>query len=471
MKLNEAIEKINSATIDSPIIYFTNDVERSLGLENILKNYHIVCIDKTETVEYLKKNGIDVICIGDEGDEIYRSSIRAIEHPKSKELLSKYKNPNIQTFKISPRFENIVRTSGYKSLNTTSALNRRFENKISQFDLLKSVHVNFPKSEVVIIGEKNYKEIVDEYGEEFVIQFDRGHTGSSTIFVKKQSEFEDIKTAFPKRTVKISSKVEGASYTINCCISQNNVYYGGLSYQITGESELTSALGGTVGNDFMYRKDFDEAMYKFLDEQIRIIGKKMMEEGFRGMFGIDLIVADNNIYIIEVNARQTASVSFFTKIQLQNDQIPMSLIHLMEFLGIEHDINPEEYNRFNVQPFKASQVINRVKEESIILNGYVKNGYYRLQGDNMAMLQSKEGNKNIIFLDEDKDKPLIFQKEAYAVDNDEKGILILTREKGITVKRSDEICRIQILETSLDENCKLKRWVIESLVSVENYLR
>jgi hypothetical protein len=95
-----------------------------------------------------------------------------------------------------------------------------------------------------------------------------------------------------------------------------------------------------------------------------------------------------------------------------------------------------------------------------------------LQGDNAGFDPVKEERiNNAIFLDEQKDKSLLKQKEAYSIDQLEglEGMLILTQAVGRNIKMNDEFARMQINQNAILENNNLKPWIIEVLQAVYNY--
>jgi hypothetical protein len=317
----------------------------------------------------------------------------------------------------------------------------------------------------------DYDDLKNEYGEKFVLQFARGHTGSSTEFVETSEQFLQIKNTFGQRMVKVSEFVEGIAYTINCCNTKYGVLFGGLSKQITGDERLTPLAGGTVGNDWSDHSDFIVGKEKMFEE-IKTIGNQMIENGYYGLYGLDIIVKANGEHLfIEINARQPASVPMYTKMQIKNDEIPLSLLHLAEFLGIEYSIDVEAYNRKSILPYKNSQIFIRAFEDVEIKSDF-QSGIYRLQGDNAGFDPVKEERiNNAIFLDEQKDKSLLKQMDAYCIDqlNAEEGVLILTQSKGRTIKKNDEFARIQINQYAIQTNKELKPWIVEVLQAIYNY--
>jgi glutathione synthase/RimK-type ligase-like ATP-grasp enzyme len=232
-----------------------------------------------------------------------------------------------------------------------------FEDKILQYQNLSPAGVRFPQTVISRFGDLKFSDISSTLGLPFVVQFARGHTGSGTHIINDEGQFNSLQQEFVQRTVRIGKYIKGIPYTVNACITKKGMVAAGLCYQITGVTQLTPLSGGTVGNDWNYRKGFTEDLLKDLIDQLNKISNKMREAGFLGMFGIDLIIGeDSSLYIIEVNARQPASIPMLTKMQLKAGEIPLSLIHLLEFMNIDYNLDEVQYNQKNLMPadFAAS---------------------------------------------------------------------------------------------------------------------
>lgn len=465
--LNTLKDKVNEKLKSEGLVFIASDFERGLGLENLLENYHIVSTSKNHFYSALVRHNKNVFSV--EEELVKETSSKIFGSPSVQSYIYKNNIKKIQTFKISKRFEEQVSESAMKLLNTTSEMNEMFEDKLSQYEMFKDSEVSTKKNFVSELGSLEYENIVKDLGDIFVIQYSKGHTGSGTVVIRSSEEFENEKQRFPNRKALLSEFImTNLSYTVNGCITDDANYFGGLSYQITGVPDLTSSEGATVGNDFSVRTGINEEQVL---QEFQKIGNIMQSKGYRGMFGIDFLIKNDEFYLIEVNARQTASVPFYTYLQLDLGQIPLSLIHLAQFLNIEFDIDEEEYNKINLEPIEASQIFIRAKDDYEI-KGKVYSGFYRLQSDNTAMLLEKEGKKDyVIYLDEEKDRPLIFDSNGYNILEDKEKILVHTKEQGDQLGKGDEIARIQLMNSAMNEDLSVKNFYLDVLKAVKESLR
>ncbi|MBN2015528.1 ATP-grasp domain-containing protein [Candidatus Dojkabacteria bacterium] len=482
--LDSLLEKVNQKTKDKPIFFATNDSERALGLEKVLDNYHVLCIDDNDVIDYLKKENVKIFCLEKELNtlnSIFRNSNRLLNHERTQEYIKKNtkgQGAYLMFFKIAPNLERTSEKLNFDLLNTSSKLNRKFELKISQYKSIKSLDIRIPKTRIYKLTDTNYEDLVKVFGKNIIMQFNRGHTGGGTIRIDSKIQLEELKEIFPERTVRIASYIKGIPYTLNACITKHGICWGGLSFQITGVEECTAKKDATVGNDWLLPKNLlSERTKKEIDKFTKNIGEEMQKNGFRGMFGLDIVVDDEKeeAYVIEINARQPASIPMHTKLQLKERQIPLNLLAIAEFLDIDYRIDVESYNLQASAPIEAAQLFirNQFDHDASVI-GAIKVGAYRMVGDNLAYDWSSGKPKlksNVIMIDEEKDKPLIFEKEAYSIDETKKaGILILCVKEHKVVSPNGEVARIQVQQTLFDNRDKLKAWASEVVKGICKYV-
>ncbi|MCA9379649.1 ATP-grasp domain-containing protein [Candidatus Dojkabacteria bacterium] len=472
-RLQDYTNNLNSHLSDKNLYYFVRNPERGLGLETLINNYYLIYIQSSQYSEYFNDGGIKNYCL--ECD----SEIEINPQGGTRILLSDQKVLNFldknkkklnyaQTFKVNPAYEKKVQELGFNTLNTTSLLNREFEEKITQYQNLSQL-VKFPKTILDKFGNLSYLQLVHQLGQTFVIQFARGHTGSGTYVIDTEEEFNSIQAENDQRFAKFSAYVSGIAYTINACVTNTGVFMGGLSLQITGDQDLGALWGTTIGNDWSKRINLDNTDQ--IMKETEIIGSNMYKKGFRGMFGVDFIVKENGeTFVIEINARQTASVPMYTKMQLLRDEVPLSLLHLYEFMGLKIDLNYKEYNLQNLQTENFSQISNRA-DKQITIKHCMKMGIYRLQGDNAAQNRfTDEIAPTTVFLDEDRDKALLYQKYATNVASmDRQGVLVLTPIKDRILNQGDEIVRLQLNQNAIDSQGNTIPWIKEALISIKEH--
>lgn len=468
------LDEVNKLTKDKPLIYFTREVERAIGLEEYLGNYYICCIEHSDTVDYLIQKGINVLCLEKEGIELLHKSTGNLLSQDLVEnwikTVSREKGFYALTFIPTNTINYKINELGGTLLGNAYELNLQFESKISAAKALTNTGIRTPKTETKYIHEIDHDYLINQFGEKFVLQEDRAHTGSGTFVGPSRDDFNNLRTEKAGNVIKISEYIDGFPITNNICIYNNSIYIGGLQYQITGIPELTDGFGSTVGNDFgwLYSKSISDELIVDLTTEISKIGRLLLNSNYKGIFGVDMIVKNEEAYLIEINARQTANIPFQTSLELKkDDEIPQLLLHIAALLDIKIDI---EYQ--HMANLLGSQVFLRAKNDTVLKNHEFKSGSYRLQSDNSAINWDDLSFKdNVIFLDEDRDKPLIYKSENYSINSiPDSEFLIHFQNKNSSKRKFDEIARIQLSNSAVDENQTVKPWVLEAMRKFEEKL-
>ncbi len=448
----------------SPIFFVCNDPERALGLENVLDDYHIVCTDNNPFLKTAKEKNVKFFSLAKEekkANPIFRNSNKLLQHHEVQKYIEentpKDIKPNIIVFKVSLQIEKTCEKLGYNLLNTTSALNKKFELKISQYNSLKTLQTCFPKTIISTLNNTTFSKLKKALGEKMVIQYNRGHTGNSTVFIENEKDYVREKKKFRNRLARIAQYIEGDVYTLNACITRFGIVYGGISYQITGIEEFTSKKGGTIGNDWQYPEKITKKNQNKIKEMLSKLEKELLAKGYKGMFGVDFIITPKEkIHLIEINARQPASTPMHTKLMLNEEFIPLQAFHFAEFLykensgyirflnkyfhkGLsEKDISRyiEEQNKLAVLPIEASQIFlrNTTRFRQKIKNN-IEQGIYTYNNKKLTQTSKGYNIQDII-------------PPEY---------LALSTKEGQYVSSDYEIARVQTLDGIITPKGKLKR--------------
>lgn len=449
----DLIEQINQKIRNSKYFFFSKEAERGIGLEDYLENYQIICGNADGISRMSKAKVLD----SKSSTELFNSDyIRSQTHEKAYYAESFYHSSALQ-YKI-------LNSKGVL-LNPDASISKFYENKLNLNTFLNSLGILTPKSHNTSITRANLESIKLP----FVVQLSKSHTGIGTFIITQNEDLNKIIELYEGTDCKVSEYIDGITITLNACITNLDVYTNGLQYQITGMLPMTNSSSTTVGNDFSLGSSLIQEYGSDLSEIMIKIGNSLRLKGFYGLFGIDAIIQDKKIYVIEINARQTANIAMQTQLELASDMVPLKLIHIAHFLGIQTNNLNVSLNALN-----GSQIFLRSRKDNFELTKQFATGVYRLMGDNSAI--EWEGGKprnileNTIFLDETQDKPLVFQYPAYRIDKiKDLGVLILTQNKGNIRNNTEELIRFQ-LKDGIVNNGKISQWIVEALNSIYNSL-
>lgn len=384
--MNAVKEKNISNKLDlGPVFFVTPNPNRAIGLEKCIKNFHIICSHYLDIIEYLRDDGVPVLCLKDDaikntGKILEKESV--LNYIRSE---SEGKTPNIITFKPSPKIEKICNENNFNQIGSDWRLNRKFENKINFVEITRKLNIPNAESEIIELHDFKTAEKYFQKGGKCVIQLPRGFSGNSTFLLEGKDDFDKLADRLGGRRAKIAKYLSGETFTINGCIGSGDVYVGKPIYQITGLTDFNGNKLGTSGNDYVYAKKLSSAARKKIFDYTKKIGRSMGKEGYKGIFGLDFIVGENGaVDLIEINPRLVGSIPVYTKLQLENGEVPFLSMHLKGFIGNgdprESQIKQSYSGWEKEKNFNASQLIlrNTVKKP-LILEEALASGIYKME--------------------------------------------------------------------------------------------
>lgn len=304
------------------LVYITRDIERALGFQLDTEGYHIIS-NSTAYAKSVKGDKTNVLLV-DGGHML--DTWELLKHPDVIGYLKGLSNPQILVFKNTPKIEQICREHGWTLLNPSAELSNKIEEKISQVKWLGELARFLPTHKILLCKDVRWD------ANQFVLQFNRAHTGSGTLLISTESELEELKKTFSDRPVRVTEFISAPTYTVNVVVDKKgNIKISSPSFQITGLSPFTDQPFATVGNDWsLARKLLSEAARAKISEIANAVAKKMHASGWVGLFGIDYLVRDSEVFLMEINARQPASVTYES--QLQKDHTTFEA-HIRALMG------------------------------------------------------------------------------------------------------------------------------------------
>lgn len=417
MKADITTFSINEIIKTHPVIFVTRDIERAMGRKPG-EGYYVITNSSTysESIKALFPDYVTIISAGKildtaellEHDEVVKK-IKSIASQISRKAEENSK-PNILVFKNTPKIERICEKNKWNLLNPSAKLADQIESKISQVEWLENNGLDkfLPTHYITQIGSlQDQIDLPDKLDKtqngikpdpKYVLQFNHGHTGESTIFLRQKSDLQEIVDKFPKREVRITKYIKGPMFTVNSVVFNNppQIKVGNISYQITGLEPFTDHEGTTIGNDWsLVSSILDTQSEDSIREVATEIGLKLAKSGWKGAFGIDIIFdfIENRPCLIEINARQCASVTFESIIQTmfehaqENDgektdeAITIFDSHILALIDSKERIAENSFKIIQIND--GSQIIQRVtknfpekdSDTKIIVNGLRDAGF------------------------------------------------------------------------------------------------
>ncbi|OIO20164.1 MAG: hypothetical protein AUJ37_01000 [Candidatus Magasanikbacteria bacterium CG1_02_41_34] len=336
-------------SLQTPIIYIARDIERALGLPKNTVNYAIISNNSTFAKDTVHSYNVTLV----ESDKTL--STQELLHNATIE-----EGTHILVFKNTTAIERVATEKKLKLLNPPAILAGKIEEKISQIAWLGELSKFLPKHDI-----KTCKELTFDTTP-YIVQFNHAHSGEGTRLITKEDDITDLKKNFPERPVRVTQFIEGPGYTVNAVVHTGGILVSSPSYQITGLPPFTDNQFTTIGNDWgaahtMLSDKQKETIQKMTEK----IGEKMRLDGWKGLFGIDIVVEEKTgtVYLIEINARQPASTTFESSIQYTNIQknkehvLSTFQAHIRALLGE----NLSEYTLARVT--SGSQILQRLTKD------------------------------------------------------------------------------------------------------------
>lgn len=284
------------------VIYVTRDLERALGLPLDTPGYFIIA--NFTPFAKLAAAGHDNVLLIEAAELLDTHELLA--HPRAVDFITARANPHILVFKNTGVIEKICAAHGWQLLNPSATLANTVEEKISQVEWLGELASFLPEHKIQLLKNVRFED------RPFVLQFNRAHTGNGTLLIDSTEKLRELQTKFPERPVRVTKYVEGVMCTSNNVVTATGVMVGNTSYQITGLAPFTDQPFTTIGNDWRLGNALTHEGHASM---VKKIGERLQLSGWRGLFGIDFVVAGSNFYLIEINARQPASVAYESYLQ------------------------------------------------------------------------------------------------------------------------------------------------------------
>lgn len=444
---------IDLSPISSEVFFYASpDIRRALGLEKVLRNYFIICSFHDLLVDLVRKKGTKVYCLEDEiGDEALQinNTGQLVDRPEVKKFIHENtdsKRPNLLYFKPSLKIDIICQKENFVKVANSYELNEQFENKINFFNITEKY---FPEAHIegmlASLPEVEFSSVKEKLGLPFVVQFGHGWAGKTTFFIGSKNALMRLTEKYPSTRVKIVKYIKGPTYLNNCCIYNNKVFVSEPARQLSGISKIYDNESVTVGRQWP-SSQLNKNQIETIKHLSVEVGQFMAKSGFRGYFGLDFIVEEKSgkVYLSENNARFTASVPFYTKLELKAGRIPLLAYHIAAFSNRKFD--RDYLPKGNI---KGSQIIIRnEKKDNIRVNSGFKTGTYLLN------------DRKLIYIDDRFDISDIKPNE----------FIIIPEYHKKQVANGQEMARIELPNIALTPDVNLKDDVADIIDQVKELI-
>jgi hypothetical protein len=273
----------------------------------------------------------------------------------------------------------IMALPGCQLLASDPALVRELENKLSLPLLLERAGLQaIPNKFVASPISADAEAIWETLGKKpLVIQTPLNNlTGRGTFLVTSKDDLRSAIQKLPLGPFKAVQFIDAPSYTISSCVTSDTCLVSYPSKQLVGIKHLTNWWAAHCGNELLAEDDLSPTASKKLFETCLQLGKVLCSIGFRGHFGLDVLLVDDLPFVVEINPRVQSVSSLVHAAELKARQTPLHLLHILELSSGVHVRLAWEQHR--ASKWQYSQVIVSHLTGDTVVSGKLLPGCYRL---------------------------------------------------------------------------------------------
>lgn len=227
-----------------------------------------------------------------------------------------------------------------------------------------------------------YAELSTRFGGRFVMQYPRGVQGTGTALVETEQDYRAALDRLPNGDVWVAPYAGGLSFNINAFVMERHTAVSYPSVQLVGLSMLNTRPGGYCGNDFTSTAELPSGIVDEALEQTERLGAWLATLGYRGIFGLDLVLGNDSgkLYAVDLNPRWQGSTILETQAMLRKGRIPLAAAEMAYRSGVlgENEVLSllDEFRK----PIEGSQLIlHAPAPETVELRESLRPGIYRLE--------------------------------------------------------------------------------------------
>lgn len=363
---------------------------------------HTRLFDNVRIVSDMKLNWLDELDLGSSRDVLNTSSKttgdskRLTQTKKFTELVkSDPKRKYIMYGPIDPPYK----VNPLTFLMNSPTIAHAYENKRYFRDEFADL-IRMPEYEIKYVDELDkaaaYKELNEKYGA-FVMQDEESSGSKGTYIIKNHDHYVEAVTGLKRtsysRSVVISKFIEGLTHSVQVCITKYGIFSSGVQKQLVDSEFLcnTKLQGATRWCGGELGVEYPDIVQHQATEMATIVGSELASHGYKGIFGIDIILTpENEVYAIEINARHTGYSHVISDMQLKQGKIPFMLLHVLELANQPYEVTDLD-SLPSVARYKkpvSYLIINNRSNEPVKLEVEIPCGIYKVNNDSLEFIKS-----------------------------------------------------------------------------------
>lgn len=325
----------------------------------------------------------------------------------SKRFVEMFKTDSRRKFVLYSPLDPPYKINPLAYLMNSPTIAHAYENKRYFRDEFSDL-IRMPEYEIKYMNEldraASYRDLRERFGGSFMLQDEESSGSRGTYAIHNQDDYVDAVKSLKKfsrgRTIVASEFIHGEVSSIQVCITKYGIFSGGIQRQLVDSKYLcntklegaTKWCGGEIGTEY------PDIVQHQAQEIASVVGSELASHGYKGIFGVDLIVTpESEVYAIEINARLTGYSHIISDLQLLEGKIPFMLLHTLELANFNYEVTDQEALPSMGRYKKPASllIINNSSNEDFVLKQYIRPGVYKMQGDKVEFVREGHSLKSL----------------------------------------------------------------------------
>lgn len=249
-------------------------------------------------------------------------------------------------------------------------------------------------------------------GDDLVVQTPYGDSGRTTFFIKSEEDWDKYQAKIVGEELKVMKRINHLPGTIEGCATRHGTLVGPVMTDITGFAEITPYKGGWCGND-VSTTILPDGVPEKVREMARKFGDRLYAEGYKGVFCLDFLLDTDTdeVYLGELNPRVSGATPPTNLITTTYGGCPLFLFHLLEYLDVDYEIDPEQVqSRWNDYDNWTQLILKQTEDKVELITEAPKSGIWRM--DENGQVEFLRGALNITSVGDENE---VFYLRVYGV--------------------------------------------------------
>jgi hypothetical protein len=318
---------------------------------------------------------------------------------RSPRFVQLFKNDSKRKFVMYSPIDPPYKINPLAYLMNSPTIAHAYENKRYFRDEFADL-IKMPDYEIRYMNEldkaASFSDLRERFGGAFILQDEDSSGSKGTYPIHDHEDYvravKSLKKYSRGRTIVASEFIHGEVSSIQVCITKYGIFSGGIQRQLLDSKYLCNPnlegaskwCGGEVG------AAYPDIVQHQAREIASVVGSELASHGYKGIFGIDLIVTpENEVYTIEINARLTGYSHIISDLQLMEGKIPFMMLHALELGNFNYEVTDSDALPSNGVYKKPASllIVNNPLDEEFVLQEYIRPGVYKLDGDKVTFLR------------------------------------------------------------------------------------